>query len=440
MKEAIVPRSRSLSAGWLSPIPSSWPVVRLKYLARLFAGGTPNRGNREYWDDGTIPWLNSGEVNQWVITTPSEYITEEGLRNSSAKWIPKGALVMALAGQGKTKGMVAELAINSTSNQSMAAIVPNEPRIARFLLYWLNANYETIRSRAGGEQRDGLNLEIIGDIPCPNPALKVQCAIANYLDKETLQIDALISAKERLLELLADKRQALITTTVTRGLNPHVTLRDSEVFWLGRIPQHWRIAGFTKYLVGFVDYRGRTPEKTRSGAFLLTARNIKNGYIDYENSEEFVDPADLDEIMRRGIPSLGQILFTTEAPLGQAALVDRVDIAIAQRVIKLDYDPTVLLNTYALQWILSAPFQYQLGTLATGSTALGIKGERLHLLRNLIPPLDEQHAIIEYLTRETAKIEDLKATTERSIDLLRERRAAMIAATVTGKIDVEAAT
>jgi type I restriction enzyme S subunit len=296
-----------------------------------------------------------------------------------------------------------------------------------------------VQRRSVGVNYPAINATDLANIPIPLHALPRQRAIAAYLDRETARLDALVAAKERLLALLAEKRGAIIIAAVTRGLDPNVLLRDSSIPWLGKIPAHWRVAGFRKYLRSLVDYRGRTPEKTRSGLFLVTARNIRSGYIDYESSEEFVDPADAAEIMRRGLPAIGEILFTTEAPLGQAALVDRADVAIAQRVIKLNYDPNVLLNAYALQWILSTPFQYQLGCLATGSTALGIKGERLHLLRNLVPPVGEQRAIVEHIHRETSKIGILQAATERSIALLKERRAAVIAAAVNGQVDLEAA-
>jgi type I restriction enzyme S subunit len=144
----------------------------------------------------------------------------------------------------------------------------------------------------------------------------------------------------------------------------------------------------------------------------------------------------MDDLMRCGRPRAGDLLFTTEAPLGNAALVDRTDVALAQRVIKLDYDRDVLLNSYALWWILSPPLQYQLNLFATGSTALGIKGERLHMLRNIVPPLHEQRAIVEHVARETAKLDAVRAATERTITLLKERRAALIAAAVTGQLDV----
>ena len=135
---------------WLGEVPGHWDSTGLRWLSTRYSGGTPDKTNLDYWADGTIPWLNSGEVNQSLVTEPSTYITEDAFQNSSAKWIPQGALVMALAGQGKTKGMVAQLGIPATCNQSMAAIIPTQEQDARFLFWWLTSNYQNIRNMAGG--------------------------------------------------------------------------------------------------------------------------------------------------------------------------------------------------------------------------------------------------------------------------------------------------
>ena len=122
---------------WLGEVPEHWESVALKWISKRYAGGTPDKSNETYWDDGDIPWLNSGAVNDEYITEPSSFITKEGFAKSSAKWIPEKALVMALAGQGKTKGMVAQLGIKTTCNQSMAAIIPASIIEPRFLYWWL---------------------------------------------------------------------------------------------------------------------------------------------------------------------------------------------------------------------------------------------------------------------------------------------------------------
>jgi len=200
---------------WLGDVPEHWGNIALKWASVRYSGGTPDKSIQEYWEDGTIPWLNSGAVNDDYITEPSAYITKEAFQNSSAKWIPKDALVMALAGQGKTKGMVGQLGFRTTCNQSMAAIVPNEKLNSRMLYWWLTKNYINIRNLAGGEARDGLNLDLLGSIPVPLPPLPEQKAIAVFLDRETAKIDALSAKVTTVIERLKEYRTALISSAVT---------------------------------------------------------------------------------------------------------------------------------------------------------------------------------------------------------------------------------
>lgn len=232
---------RKSGLNWAAEFPAHWGVVSLKWLCGRYSGGTPDKNKLQFWESGTIPWLNSGAVNDGRIYEPSAYITQEAFENSSAKWIPPGALVMALAGQGKTKGMVAQLMFASTCNQSMAAIVPGKRIKARCLYWWLVCNYQNIRNMAGGDLRDGLNLELLGAIPCPLPPLAEQTAIAAFLDRETTKIDLLIAEQEKLITLLSEKRQATISRAVTKGLNPEVQTKDSGVAWLGEVPSHWDV-------------------------------------------------------------------------------------------------------------------------------------------------------------------------------------------------------
>ncbi|MFH0837916.1 MAG: restriction endonuclease subunit S [Patescibacteria group bacterium] len=238
-KNKAYPKYKPSGVDWLGDVPEHWGSISLKWVSVRYSGGTPDKSIQEYWEDGTIPWLNSGAVNDDYIAEPSEYITKEAFQNSSAKWIPKDAIVIALAGQGKTKGMVGQLGFRTTCNQSMAAIVVDKRLNPRMLYWWLTKNYINIRNLAGGEARDGLNLDLIGSIPVPLPSLPEQQAIAAFLDRETGRIDSLIAKKQRLLELLAEQRTALISRAVTKGLYPKVKLKPSGVEWLGDVPEHW---------------------------------------------------------------------------------------------------------------------------------------------------------------------------------------------------------
>ena len=163
------------------------------------------------------------------------------------------------------------------------------------------------------------------------------------------------------------------------------------------------------------------------------------GLIDYECSQEFIAQDEYDEIMKRGLPKKGDLLFTTEAPLGNVALVDREDIALAQRIIRFRMNAMHFDSRFTLFTLMSDYFQSQLTMLSTGSTAEGLKASKLPMLRVVAPPLKEQYIIIELLDREIRGIDALIAKIREAIMRLRELRTALISAAVTGKIDVREA-
>lgn len=165
----------------------------------------------------------------------------------------------------------------------------------------------------------------------------------------------------------------------------------------GKIPFDWKVKELIS-CASYVDYRGKTPTKTESGRFLVTAKNIRDGFIDYENSKEYVSEKDYESVMRRGKPKSGDILITTEAPLGNVAAVDREDIALAQRVIKYRAMPEIINAGFLFQFLSSDIFQSILSLKSTGSTAKGIKGSVLHRLPIGVPPLLEQKAIASVLS------------------------------------------
>ena len=290
----------------------------------------------------------------------------------------------------------------------------------------------------GGGLRQSMKYDDVKRLPILVPPLDRQAAIARFLDRETAKIDTLIAEQEKLLTLLAEKRQATISHAVTRGLNPKAKFRDSGIEWLGEVPAHWEIGGLTKFIGPVVDYRGRTPTKGDDGMFLVTAKNIRNGMIDYEISQEYVDPKEAETLLSRGAPEFGDVLFTTEAPLGQVAQIDRTDIALAQRVVKFRGLSGVLDNRFLMFWLMGTACQARLEMLATGSTALGIKASKLSMIECLIPPIEEQKAIASHIDVALKRSDALQAHAQLGIELLRERRSALIAAAVTGKVDVRA--
>ena len=160
-------------------------------------------------------------------------------------------------------------------------------------------------------------------------------------------------------------------------------------------------------LCDIVDYRGKTPRKVDNGIFLVTAKNIRKGFIDYDKSKEYISPEDYDEVMHRGFPKIGDVLITTEAPCGNVAQIDNENIALAQRVIK--YRPkSDRLNSAFLKYVLlGKEFQDKLERAATGGTVKGIKGSKLHQLTIPVPSIEEQARIVSILDRFDALCNDL---------------------------------
>ncbi len=276
-------------------------------------------------------------------------------------------------------------------------------------------------------------------MPSVFPPHGEQKTIAGFLDAIARRINRLIRAKQKLIGLLEEQKQAIIHRAVTRGLDPDVPLKPSGVEWLGDVPEHWEVRPFTKSVVDRADYRGATPEKIDAGVTLVTAKNIRKGWIDYEVSKEYVAREKYEQIMRRGLPKTDDLLLTMEAPLGHAALVDREEVALAQRVVRFRMDPSLFVSQFVLQSVLASYFQDQLLCRGTGSTALGIKASKLPQLRILRPPLTEQKDIVESIEHDTTPLRAAIDHARSKITLLREYRTRLIADVVTGKLDVRGA-
>ena len=196
---------------------------------------------------------------------------------------------------------------------------------------------------------------------------------------------------------------------------------------LGIIPKEWEVKRLGE-VCDYVDYRGKSPNKSSEGIFLITAKNIREGYIDYEVSKEYIPEEDYAEVMRRGKVEVGDVLITTEAPLGHVAQIDTPYVALAQRVIKYR-GKEVIENTFLKYFLMSEIFQKILIANATGSTALGIKGSRLHQLPIIIPSITEQTITTTILCLWDTAIEKQSELIEK----LTLRKSALMQQLLTGK-------
>ena len=409
---------------WAAQIPAGWDRNWLKWSVDLSA----KRPTEE--EQVALPYISNEDIASWT----GELLIEdpEPAEVDGRRFQDNDVLFNKLR---PYLAKVYHATFDGVSSGELLCLRPSHAVEPRFLFFVLGSKgfIDTINAEAFGAKMPRADWEIVGHQPLPLPPLDSQRQIARFLDEKTAQIDGLIAKKRGLLDRLAEKRQALITRAVTKGLNPDAPMKPSGIDWLGDIPDHWEIRGLTK-CTNRIDYRGATPEKSNSGVFLVTAKNIKNGQIDYEASKEYIPGETYEYVMRRGKPQLGEVLFTTEAPLGEVARVDHADIALAQRIIKFSTALDGLSNDYLAYWMYSSAFRSDVVSRATGSTALGIKASKIVELRCLLPPKYEQAEISTFLDSDAAAQNVVAKEIQTTVERLTEYRAALIAAAVTGQI------
>jgi type I restriction enzyme S subunit len=439
------PAYKDSGVEWLREIPAHWDVKRLKYLAVL---------NPEALPEDTDPtlemvYVDIGGVDGLGRITEREQLSFGSAPSRARRLVRDGdVIVSTVRTYLRAIAPIRDPEPGMVVSTGFAVVRPTDDLTTDFAAYALRAPHfvERVVANSKGVSFPAINESEMATYEIAAPPEPEQRAIAAFLDQETAGIDALVEKKERLIALLEEQRAALITRAVTKGLpaeaeakagqDPDVPMKDSGVEWLGEIPAHWQVKPFTKYLAEKSDYRGKTPKKVASGVFLVTARNVRMGFIDYECSQEFIAEQDYAEVMMRGVPRKGDLLFTTEAPLGNVAIVDRDDVALAQRIIRFRMKTEHFDGRFTLFAMMSDYFQAQLLTLSTGSTAEGLKASKLPMLRLIAPPATEQRAIAAVLDRETARIDTLVQKIREAIARLEELRTVLVSGAVTGKIDV----
>ncbi len=421
MKWPTYPKYKDSGVDWVGEVPEGWAINRLKFLCTI------QTGNKD-----TVDALDEGQYPFFVRSPQIEKI------NSFSY---DGEAVLT-AGDGVGVGKVYHYFIGKFDFHQRVYMMCDFQNISgRFFYFYLVSMFHKVALEGGAKSTvDSLRMPLFLNFQLTIPSESEQRIIVEFCDRQTERIDSLIAEQEKLVSLLQEKRQAVISHAVTKGLNPDAPMKDSGVEWLGEVPSGWSVVGITKHLQSVVDYRGRTPEKIDSGILLITAKNITDGKIDYQASEEFISFDEYEKTMTRGKPEYGDVLLTTEAPLGQVANVDNTNIALAQRIIKLSGKHDILNNYYLKYWIMSTYCQYDFSSHATGSTAQGIKGSKLGQILICIPPIDEQLSIVEHIDVTIKAIDSLIGKAETMNEILKERRTALISAAVTGKIDVRGLT
>ena len=410
---------------------------QLRHVFMVTSGATPESGNADFWD-GDILWATPEDVSSldsyWLRDTRRK-ITQAGYEACGTTIAPADSILLT---KRAPIGQLAVLAHEVCTNQGCFLLTPRHEEDTRFFYYWLSAQTALLQVLGRGSTFMELSTDELKSLVVPHPPFLQQRAIADCLDRETARLDALVAAKERVLGLLAEKRRALITRAVTRGLDPRAPLRDSGIPWLGENPAHWE--AWKMAHVAFVG-NGSTPNRDTPDYWTDgTIPWLNSSVVNQEEvttADQFVTPTALREchlpLVKPGSVLVG---ITGQGKTRGSAVVLSFEAAINQHIAFITPEVDQL-DAWFLRWTLFAAYEF-LRSISddAGGTKGALTCEEIAAIRIALPPVDEQRAIVRQVSRETGKLDVVRVATERTIALLKERRAALVAAAVTGQIDV----
>lgn len=433
---------------WAGLVPSSWRVEPLGAHAWIRARlGWKGLTADEYVDEG-IPMLSTPEIKgQRIAYENANRITQQRYDESPEIKLANGDVL--LTKDGSTIGIVnvvRDLSEPATVNGSIAVISTTNTLDPQFL-HWVLASPPSQQVMSG--LKDGMGVphlfqRDIRRMRLPIPTVLEQRAIADFLDRETAQIDEFIAENERFIELLTERRAAVIVHAVTKGLDPDVPLRDSGVEWLGEVPEGWEVMPL-RYAIQRVE-QGDSPQadaRLAEGADeigVLKSGCVNGGMFRAEEHKALPPGYQVD---RKSLVHEGDLLISRASGsidlLGSAArvTVSRYRLMLSDKTYRLV--PSSRTVASFLTWLLnSSAYRTQVRASVSGAEGLA-NNLPLSTLRSFVlpfPPLPQQRAIADYLDERTARIDEAIATARGGIALAKERRSALISAAVTGKIDV----
>ncbi|HGM6860432.1 TPA: restriction endonuclease subunit S [Serratia rubidaea] len=426
------PEYKESGVEWLGEVPKEWDVINIKYLSQVKRGASPRPIDdpKFFDDDGDYAWVRIADVtasDTYLLETTQKMST---LGSSLSVKLEPNKLFLSIAG---TVGKPCITAIKSCIHDGFVYFpclrIPN-----KFLFYVFSGEQAYKGLGKMGTQLN-LNTDTVGGIKVALPSNNDFIAnIVNFLDHETAKIDNLIKKQQQLIELLKEKRQAVISHAVTKGLNPDVPMKDSGVEWLGDVPEHWTVSTI-KYISKFIG-TGGTPKNAESftdddGIDWFSPGDF-NGSLALRNAKKKI----IAQVVGNGdvkiYPKNSIVVIGIGATLGKVAFVEhefscnqQINIITPGKNVDHKYLTYSLLNQVE-----------QMKQSANASTIGIMNQEKTKKIWIAFPPKDEQIKIVNVLSQKEIEFDSLLNKSEYQILLLQERRTALISAAVTGKIDV----
>lgn len=443
MKLAPYPSYRKSEVVWAGSLPASWRTARLRHIGRVNPSASEANGYSSevpvsffpmeaVGDDGTVDLSRERPLGE--IQGSYSYFRDGDV--AIAKVTPcfengKGAVMSGLANG---------IGFGSSELTNIRLVRELDPRL--FYYYTRTPEVRGLGAAsmygAGGLKR--IPDDFFRDFKVPIPSSEEQVAIIAFVDRETAKLDTLIAKQARLIELLQEKRQAVISHAVTKGLDPKAPMRDSGIQWLGLIPAHWKISRLKFATSLIMDCPHETPSYNPLGDYrVIRTADLEQGQL-FEAGMYRLEAADYLRRTRRAVLQAGDIVYGREGERwGHAAIVPVSDMyCLGQRMMQFRGSPRT--DARFLMWQLNSMPTYRQGQEDTvGATSPHVNVETIRNYWLTEPPHVEQQSIAQFIDGMTWQIDVLIEKARTSIELMREHRSALISAAVTGKIDVRCA-
>ena len=440
------PKYKTSGVEWLGDVPEHWEVKKIGHIADLMTGCAFPSDKFGFDPETGIPLVRGDNVTEgWLRWGEKGRYWPLGYEYEKRYLLEANDIVIQMDGSkvGKNWAFVGDGDLPALLVQRVTRVRVNQA--AHKFVYSLIANEMFVRyvDRAKTDPAiPHITMRNISDYWIPLPPLSEQTAIAAFLDRETGKIDELVAEQRRLMELLKEKRQAVISHAVTQGLNPQAPMKPSGIEWLGNVPEHWRVGklGHVSKLRG--GYAFSATDFGSEGIVVIKMNNLKRGYLDIADASRIPETS----CNEGAALSEGDLLWGMSGStgdtgsLGNYARVRPEDLPcqLNQRVGRFVADKSLLNLDFLEQIIQTRYFYEQIMLLVTGTAQSNVSSEQVQSCLLVLPPVSEQLKIVAFVAEKSAKFDLLTAEAQRAIDLLQERRTALISAAVTGQIDVRA--
>lgn len=421
---------------WLGEIPEHWEVIRLKYIAGI---------NQEVLSEDTaadylLKYVDISNVDSYGAILNAQEMRFEAAPSRARRVVKDGdTIISTVRTYLKAIVLIEDAPENLIVSTGFAVLRPTEQIDAKFL--WRLVQSEQFVTRVVAHS-EGVGYPAIAPIRLGNlftwlPPLPEQRAIAAFLDRETTKINTLIARKERLIELLQEKRAVLISQAVTKGLDPNVAMKDSGIEWLGEIPAHWEVKRLKFAVSEPLKYGANESAEFDDPAWPRFIRITDIDEAGALRDETFKSlPASVAEpyLLREG-----DLLFARSGATVGKTFMYRTSwgcACYAGYLIRARINCRLVLPEYISYFTASASYRNWLTSVFSQSTIQNVNAEKYGNLFLTIPAIDEQQTIVSFLDRETARIDGLISRIREAIEKLREYSTALVSAAVTGKIDV----